>query len=320
MKAVTINRYGSIDVLEYSEIEKPQIKPDQLLVKIHATSVNPVDWKIRQGQPQLLSGFNFPIVLGCDLSGVVLEVGEQVENFEPGDEIYTFINPLVGGAYAEYIAIPANTAALKPKNITHSQAAAVPVAGLTAFQGLLDLGQIRPGQKVLINGASGGVGTFAIQIAKAMKAEVIGVCSSNNITLVESLGANRVIDYNQIDFTKESEQYDIIFDVVAKETFSTCENLLKSEGVYISTLPNVENLAPTFFTLFVPGKKSKLILAQPNPRDLIAIRELIEDGLVKSVIDCTYKLAEIAEAHAYSEMGHAVGKIVISNEETSLVD
>lgn len=320
MKAVTINRYGSIDVLAYSDIEQPQITPNQLLVKIHATSINPFDWKIRQGQLQLLSGFNFPIVLGSDLSGVVLEVGEAVENFEPGDEIYTFINPLVGGAYAEYAAVPANTAALKPKNMTYSQAAAVPIAGLTAFQGLLDLGQIRPGQKVLINGASGGVGTFALQIAKAMKAEVIGVCSSNNITLVESLGANRVIDYNQIDFTQESEQYDIIFDAVGKETFSACENVLKSEGIYISTLPTVENLAPTFFTLFVPGKKSKLVLAQPNPRDLIAIRELIEDGLVKSIIDRTYKLAEIAEAHAYSEMGHAAGKIVVTTEETSLVD
>ncbi|NES05648.1 MAG: NAD(P)-dependent alcohol dehydrogenase [Okeania sp. SIO2F4] len=320
MKAVTISRYGSTEVLEYSEIEKPQITPNQLLVKIQATSVNPVDWKIRQGQIQLLSGFNFPIVLGCDLSGVVLEVGEKVENFEPGDEIYTFINPLVGGAYAEYIAIPANTAALKPKNITHSQAAAIPVAGLTAFQALLDLGQIRPGQKVLINGASGGVGTFAVQIAKAMKTEVIGVCSSKNITLVESLGADRVIDYNQIDFTKESEQYEIIFDAVGKETFSSCENVLKPEGIYISTLPTVENLPSTLITLFMPGKKSKLVLAQPNPRDLISIRELIEDELVKPIIDRTYKLGEIAEAHAYSEMGRAVGKIVISNEETSLVD
>ncbi len=320
MKAVTINRYGSIDVLEYSDIETPQITPSQLLVKIHATSINPVDWKIRQGQLQLLSGFNFPIILGSDLSGVVLEVGEEAENFEPGDEVYTFLNPLVGGAYAEYAAVPANTAALKPKNMTHSQAAAVPVAGLTAFQALLDLGQIRPGQKVLINGASGGVGTFAIQIAKAMKAEVVGVCSSNNITLVESLGASSVIDYNQVDFTKESQQYDIIFDAVAKKTFSSCENLLKQNGIYISTLPTVDNFAPTFLTLFVPGKKSKLIVAQPNPRDLIAMGELIRDRLVKSVIDRTYKLEEIGAAHAYSEMGHVAGKIVITNEETGFVD
>ena len=320
MKAITINRYGSIDVLEYSEIQEPKITPNQLLVKIHATSVNPIDWKIRQGQLQLLSGFNFPIVLGCDLSGVVLEVGEKVDNFEPGDEIYTFVNPLSGGAYAEYIAVPANTAALKPKNMNYCQAAAVPVAGLTAFQALFDLGQIRPGKKVLINGASGGVGTFAVQIAKAMKAEVIGVCSSKNLNLIESLGVNRVIDYNHIDFTKESEQYDIIFDAVGKESFLTSENVLKSEGVYISTLPTVENLPSTFLTLFMPGKKSKLILAQPNPRDLISLRELIEDGLVKSVIDRTYKLAEIAEAHAYSEMGRAVGKIVITNEEISLVE
>ncbi|MCL2935072.1 MAG: NAD(P)-dependent alcohol dehydrogenase [Trichodesmium sp. MAG_R03] len=320
MKAITINRYGSIDVLEYSEIQEPKITPNQLLVKIHATSVNPIDWKIRQGQLQLLSGFNFPIVLGCDLSGVVLEVGEKVDNFEPGDEIYTFINPLSGGAYAEYIAVPANTAALKPKNMNYCQAAAVPVAALTAFQALLDLGQIRPGKKVLINGASGGVGTFAVQIAKAMKAEVIGVCSSKNITLIESLGASRVIDYNHIDFTKESEQYDIIFDAVGKESFSSCGNVLKSEGVYISTLPTVDNLPSTFLTLFMSGKKSKLILAQPNPRDLISLRELIEDGSVKSVIDRTYKLAEMAEAHAYSEIGRAAGKIVITNEEISLVE
>ncbi|MCL2929802.1 MAG: NAD(P)-dependent alcohol dehydrogenase [Trichodesmium sp. MAG_R01] len=320
MKAITINRYGSIDVLEYSEIQEPLITSNQLLVKIHATSVNPVDWKIRQGQLQLLSGFSFPIILGCDLSGVVLKVGEQVEDFEPGDEIYTFVNPLLGGAYAEYIAVPANTVALKPKNMNYCQAAAVPVAGLTAFQALLDLGQIRPGKKILINGASGGVGTFAVQIAKAMKAEVIGVCSSKNITIVESLGADRVIDYNQVDFTKEFEQYDIIFDAVGKETFSSCENVLKSEGVYISTLPNLENLPSTLLTLFVPGKKSKLILVQPNPRDLISLRKLIEDGLVKSVIDRTYKLAEIAAAHTYSEMNHAVGKIVIINEEISLVE
>ncbi|MDE5071439.1 MAG: NAD(P)-dependent alcohol dehydrogenase [Trichodesmium sp. St5_bin8] len=320
MKAITINRYGSIDVLEYSEIQEPLITSNQLLVKIHATSVNPVDWKIRQGQLQLLSAFNFPIILGCDLSGVVLKVGEKVEDFKPGDEIYTFVNPLLGGAYAEYIAVPANTVALKPKNMNYCQAAAVPVAGLTAFQALLDLGQIRPGKKILINGASGGVGTFAVQIAKAMKAEVIGVCSSKNITLVESLGADRVIDYNQDDFTKEFEQYDIIFDAVGKETFSSCENVLKSEGVYISTLPNLENLPSTLLTLFVPGKKSKLILVQPNPRDLIYLRKLIEDGLVKSVIDRTYKLAEIAAAHTYSEMNHAVGKIVIINEEISLVE
>ncbi|MDE5105098.1 MAG: NAD(P)-dependent alcohol dehydrogenase [Trichodesmium sp. St19_bin2] len=204
--------------------------------------------------------------------------------------------------------------------MNYCQAAAVPVAGLTAFQALLDLGQIRPGKKILINGASGGVGTFAVQIAKAMKAEVIGVCSSKNITLVESLGADRVIDYNQDDFTKEFEQYDIIFDAVGKETFSSCENVLKSEGVYISTLPNLENLPSTLLTLFVPGKKSKLILVQPNPRDLIYLRKLIEDGLVKSVIDRTYKLAEIAAAHTYSEMNHAVGKIVIINEEISLVE
>lgn len=312
MKAVIYNQYGSTNVLEYRDIDQPKIKPDELLVKISATSVNPVDWKIRKGDLQLLSGYNFPKQIGCDLSGVVVEVGERVTRFQPGDEIYTFVNPVSGGAYAEYAAVPEAIAAFKPQNMTHPEAAAVPVAGLTALQALLDLGQIRPGQKVLINGASGGVGTYAVQIAKAMNTEVTGVCSTANLEQVKTLGADIVIDYTQVDFTQQGTPYDIIFDAVAKQTFSSCENVLQPDGIYISTLPTPENMLATVQTFLLPGKKSKFVLAQPSRRDLDALRDLIEAGKVKSIIDRVYPLSEVIQAHTDSEAGRTVGKIVMT--------
>ena len=312
MKAVVINRYGTPDVLEYQDMEKPAIKPDQLLVQVRATSVNPVDWKVRQGHLQLLSGFKFPLVMGSDLSGVVVEVGSQVTTFQPGDEVYTFLNSLKGGAYAEYAAVPASSAAKKPGNISHEEAASVPIAGLTALQALIDLGTLKPGQKVLINGASGGVGTFAVQIAKALNAEVTGVCSTKNLELVKNLGADFTIDYTQVDFTQQGVQYDIIFDTVGLKSFATCEKSLTSEGVYISTLPNVDDIAPMLVSLLLPGKKAKLVFAEPKSRDLDTLRLLIEGGKVHPVIDRTYKLSEVAEAQTYSESGRAVGKIVMS--------
>ena len=312
MKAVIINRYGPPEVLQYRDVEKPPIKPDRLLVKVCATSVNPIDWKLRRGDLQLLSGFNFPLRLGSDLAGVVEAVGAKVTQFQPGDEIYTFVNPLGGGAYAEYVAVPESSAALKPKNMTFEQAAAVPVAGLTALQALLNLGQVRPGEKVLIDGASGGVGTFAVQVAKAMSTEVTGVCSTKNVEFVQSLGADSVIDYTQQDFTQLGTQYDIIFDAVAKRSFSDCQKVRNPEGIYISTRPSPELFTQMLRTLFVPGKKAKLVLAQARARDLSALRDLIEAGKVRSVIDRTYPLSEVAAAHAYSETGKAVGKIVLT--------
>lgn len=310
MKAVVINQYGPSDVLQYQEVEKPAIASDELLVKVHATSVNPVDWKIRKGDLQLLSGYNFPIRLGSDFAGVVEAVGQQV-SFKLGDEVYGMVSPVNGGAYAEYIAVSESAVALKPSTMTFEQAAAVPVTGVTALQGLLDLGQIRAGQKVLVNGASGGVGTFAVQIAKAMLTEVTAVCSAKNSELVQNLGADSVIDYTQQDFTQQPTQYDIIVDAVGKRTFSECEKVLKPEGVYVSTLPTPENLLQAAGRFFLPGKKAKLVLAQPRSRDLNALRELIEAGKVHSVIDRTYPLSEIIKAHDYSEKERAVGKIVL---------
>jgi NADPH:quinone reductase-like Zn-dependent oxidoreductase len=313
MKAVVFDRYGSVEELQYREIAKPIAKSNELLVRVRASSVNPVDWKIRQGHLQLLSGFNFPKIVGSDFSGVVVEVGRDVTKFQPGDEVYTFLNPLNGGACAEYCTVPESAAAIKPQNITHAETATVPIAGLTALQALRDLGEIKAGKKVLINGASGGVGTFAVQIAKAMNAEITGVCSAKNRDFVKSLGADFVLDYAEFDFTKQTQKYDIILDAVSTRTFDDCEKVLQPEGVYISTLPSFDNLAPMFLSLFVPGKKAKIIVANANNRDLGMLRELIESDKVEPIVDRTYSLQEVAAAHAYSETGRAVGKIAIVN-------
>ncbi|MEG4811225.1 NAD(P)-dependent alcohol dehydrogenase [Microcoleus sp. F8-D3] len=314
MKAVAFDRYGSVEELQYRELEKPIAKSNELLVRVRASSVNPVDWKIRRGHLQLLTGYNFPRIVGSDISGVVVEVGPEVTKFQPGDEVYTFLNPINGGGCAEYAAVPESDAAFKPKNITHAEAAAVPIAGLSALQALRDLGGIQAGNKVLINGASGGVGTFAVQIAKAMNAEVTGVCSAKNRELVKSLGANFVLDYAEIDFTHQTEKYDIILDAVGTRTFAECEKVLQAEGVYISTLPSLDNLGPMVTSWFISGKKAKLIVANANTSDLGALRELIESDRVEPIVDRTYSLQEVAAAHAYSETGRAIGKIAIAIE------
>lgn len=312
MKAVFINQYGSTQVLQYGDMETPSIKRDQLLVKVYASSVNPVDWKIRAGQLQFLTGYKFPMVLGFDVSGEVVAVGESVTRFQTGDKVYAYLDSLPGGAYAEYAAVSERVACFKPDNMSYEQAAAVPLAATTALQALRDLGQILPGHKVLINGASGGVGSFAVQIAKALKAEVTAICSTQNVELVKSLGGDRVIDYTVQDFTKDTSVYDIIFDAVGKESFSGCQNILKPNGVYVTTLPDPDSVVQSFLTFLLPGKKSKLVVAQSSGQDLAYLKELIEGGKIRSVIDRSYSLEELAVAHAESEQGHVVGKLVIA--------
>ncbi len=312
MKAVIINQYGSTEVLQYTDVEKPQIKPDELLVKVYATSVNPIDWKIRAGQLQLLTGYHFPKILGFDISGEVVAVGATVTGFKTGDLVYAYQAGLPGGAYAEYAAVAEKVASLKPSNITHEQAAAVPLAAITALQALRDNGQIQQGHKVLINGASGGVGSFAVQIAKALDTEVTAISSTKNVDLIKSLGADRVIDYTQQDLTKDTAKYDIVFDAVGKKSFSESQNILQPNGVYISTLPNPDNLVQGLLTFLLPGKKAKLILAQSNSKDLVYLKQLIEAGRLRSIIERTYPLSEVAAAHSDSEKGRVVGKLVIT--------
>lgn len=312
MKAIAIRGYGSADVLQYEDLPTPKIKSDQLLVKVHAASVNPVDWKIRQGMLQLITGYSFPKILGFDLSGEVVEVGSDVTRFKPGDLIYGCLSVAFGGAYAEYAAVPEKVVAMKPGNMTFEEAASLPVAAGTSLQALRDLGNIQPLQSVLVNGASGGVGIFAVQLAKIFGAEVTAVCSSKNFDLVKSLGADRLIDYKQQNFTQDAARYDIIFDAVAKESFSSCKEVLKPNGIYITTLPTPDIFVQGALTALIPGKKAKFILLNSNTEDFTYLKDLIEAGKMRTVIDRTVPLQELAAAHTYSETERTVGKIAIA--------
>lgn len=311
MKAVVIRRYGAIEVLQYETVDQPTVKPNHLLVKIHASSVNPIDWKTRKGMLQFLTGNRFPLILGFDLAGEVVEVGSGVTAFQPGDSIYGSTS-FPGGAYAEFAVIPENLAAPKPTNLSYEEAAVVPLAALTALQALRDQGNIQSGQAVLVNGAAGGVGIFAVQIAKALGTVVTGVSSTKNLEFVKSLGADRVIDYTQQDFTQEQVKYDIIFDVVGKRSPSEAKRVLKPNGIYITTLPSPESFLQSVLTAFLPGQKVKFIIEKPNTKDLLYLKELIEAGQIRVVIDRTFPLQELAAAHAYSESERAVGKIAIA--------
>ncbi|MGB3297021.1 MAG: NAD(P)-dependent alcohol dehydrogenase [Phormidesmis sp.] len=317
MKAAVIYRYGAPDVFQIAEVEKPAIKPDQLLVKVFASSVNPIEWKMRKGMLKILTGGRFPITLGFDVSGEVIATGERVTRFNPGDLICARMDQLTGGAYAEYAAVAEKVAALKPENMSHEEAAAVPLAGMTALQALRDEGELKVGQKVLINGASGGVGTYAVQLAKVLgAAEITGVCSGKNANLVKSLGADCVIDYTQQDFTqsfsKGSAKYDIVFDVTGNRSLSECSQVLQPQGIYVTTQPFPGNYLKSFLSVLLPGQKYKVILLKSKHLDLEYLKGQIEAGKVRSVIDRTYPLERIADAHAYAEAEHTVGKNVIT--------
>jgi NADPH:quinone reductase-like Zn-dependent oxidoreductase len=314
MKAIVYEKYGSPDVLELKEVAKPSPKDNEVLIKVYATTVNPIDWKFRGGKMfpiRLMSGLIKPKanILGVELAGEIESAGKDVKLFKEGDQVYGGGR---SGAYAEYITLRQENVALKPSNMTYEEAAAVPIGAISALQCLRDKGNIQSGQKVLINGASGSVGTFAVQLAKYFGAEVTGVCSTTNLELVKSLGADKVIDYTKEDFTKTGQTYDIIFDAVGKNSFSRCKSSLKQRGIYISTVPTLPLLLQMLWTSMIGSKKAKTMMMKPTTKDLIFLKDLIEAGKIKSVIDSTYPLEQTAEAHRYAEKGHAKGKVVIT--------
>ena len=319
MKAVVYEKFGSPDVLEYKDVEKPTVREDDILVKIHASSMNAIDWHIRIPTPsfaRLMGGSaktlfmkpRFPI-LGADFAGKIEAVGKNIEQFKVDDEVFGAVK---AGCHAEYICVSEKDAVLKPDNVTFEQAAAVPTCGYMALQGLRDHGKIKPEQRVLINGASGGVGTFAVQIAKSFGAEVTGVCSTRNLEQAKNIGADEVIDYTREDFTKNGENYDLIFDVVAKSSFAKCHDSLTPEGIYVSTVFGLRPILQKFWTSMMGGKKMIPYLGKIDKEDIIFVKDLIETGNVKSVIDRVYPLKEVAEAHRYLEKGHATGKVIIT--------
>jgi NADPH:quinone reductase-like Zn-dependent oxidoreductase len=321
MKAIVYQRYGSPDVLKCEEIEKPTAEDNEVLIKVRAASANPVDWHLMEGKPyigRLAFGLLKPkdTRLGRDVAGQVETVGKDVTQFKPGDEVFG----ACPGAFAEYACASESTLATKPDNVTFEQAASVAIAALTALQGLRDKGQIQPGQKVLINGAAGGVGTFAVQIAKSFGADVTGVCSTRNVDMVRSIGADRVIDYTRQDFTKSGQCYDLIFDLVANHSLSTFRRVLNPKGIYVgagigpggSMIGFLARavLAPVL-SRFV-SHKFVIFITKITKQDLTVMRDLMEAGKVTAVIERRYRLSEVAEAIRYLATGHARAKLVIA--------
>ncbi len=309
MKAIEYRKHGAPDVLELHEVEKPTIKDNEVLVKVYASSVNPVDVLMRSSGVLSFLMSRGTKITGSDLSGKIESVGRDVKSLKKDDEVYGFGQ---GGATAEYVAISEKKVAIKPANMTFEQAAAVPLTALTALQALRDKGKIRPRQNVLINGASGGVGTFAVQIAKSFGAEVTGVSSTKNLELIKSIGADKVIDYTKSDFTKTDQSYDVILDAVAKSSFSNCKSILNQGGIFISTRFSPQILLQIFLTTLFGSKKTKAVFVNSNTKDLDTLRELIEAGKVTSVIDKSFPMSKTAEAHMHVEKGHTRGKVVIT--------
>jgi NADPH:quinone reductase-like Zn-dependent oxidoreductase len=322
VKAIVYHEYGSPDVLQFQDIDQPVAKDDEVLVRVRASSANPADWHYMRGMPYVMrpqSGLRKPknSLLGHDIAGVVEAVGTNVKGFGPGDEV--FANVAAGG-FAEYASVSEGDLVQKPANLTFEQAAAVPLAGLTALQGLRDAGQIKPEQKVLIVGASGGVGTFAVQIAKSFGSDVTGVCSTRNVELVRSLGADHVIDYTQGDFTQNGQMYDLIFQLAGTTSPSHCRRVLTSKGTLVLCSGDSEGrwigpvdrlIKAVVLSPFVSQKLGSF-LAKPSKDDLQFLKELIEAGEVTPVIDRTYPLSEVPDAIRYLEEGHARGKVVIT--------
>ncbi len=315
MQAIVLNAYGSPDVLELKELPQPVAKENEVLVRVHAASINAGDVFSMRGSPWLARfsvGFPKPkdYVLGWDFAGRVEAVGGAVTHFRPGDEIFTSCF----GAFAEYACVPEDKLAPKPANLTFEEAASVPSAGLTALQGLRDVGQVQPGKKVLINGASGGVGTFAVQIAKALGAEVTGVCSGKKADLVRSIGADHVIDYKREDFTAGEKRYDLILDNAASHPFAAMRRVLTPQGRIVpnSGHGGMGYVFKAFLLSFLMRQHESMFLTQPTGKDLVALKELIEAGKVRPAVDRTFPLSETPEAMRYLEAGHARGKIVVA--------
>ena len=327
MKAVVYEKYGTPDVLRLQEVEKPVPNDNEILIRVNAAVVTNADCAARKGKP-LMARFAFGLfnpknrILGTEFSGDIITVGKQVKRFKTGDSVYAATGTDFG-AHAEYICIPGDGAlSPKPKNVSYEEAAAIGEGALTALPFLRDEGHIQKGQKVLINGASGSVGTAAVQLAHYFEAEVTGVCSSKNVELVKSLGAENVIDYTKEEFTKAGQTYDIIFDAVGKSSFSRCKRSLKPDGIYLSTVPNLGIMFQMLRTSKFSRKKAVITFtglrsAEEKSKDLAFIRDLIEAGKIRAVIDRRYPPEKIVDAHRYVETGHKIGNVVVLMNDTS---
>ena len=321
MKAIINTTYGSPDVLRLVELETPTPAADEVLIRVHAAAVNAYDWHLLRADPflvRLTMGFFRPRnpMLGADVAEQIVGIGRDVTQFKPGDAVYGDLSACGNGGFAEYVAVPEKYVAPKPASLTFKQAAAVPMAAVTALQGLRDVGSVQPGHKVLINGASGGVGTFAVQIAKALGAEVTAVSSTSKIDLTQSLGADHVIDYAKEDFTRNGRQYDLILAVNGDRSLGDYERVLMPNGTYAMVGGSNSQIFQALLRGPIKsrsgGKRFTTVSAKPNQADLEVMNDLIETGRVRPVVDRCYPLSETAEALRYVEAGHARGKVVIT--------
>ena len=320
MKAIVFTKYGSPDVLKLKEVKKPIARENEVLVKVHAASINDWDWCLLQGTPfvnRLLFGLLKPKIkiLGCDIAGRVEAVGKNVKQFQPGDEVFGDLSGGNWGGFAEYVCARENALVLKPTSMTFEDAAAVPQAAMLALQGLRDKGQIQPGQRLLINGAGGGVGTFAVQIAKLYGVEVTGVDSSGKLDMLRSMGFDHVIDYTQEDFTKNEQYYDLILDVKTNRSIFDYTRVLSPNGIYVTVGGSMARLFQAFFLgpwISMFSKKNIRVVGLKQNKDLAYMNELFEAGKVKPVIDGLYKLSEVPEAIRHFGEGNHKGKIIIT--------
>jgi NADPH:quinone reductase-like Zn-dependent oxidoreductase len=311
MKAAVLDEFGSVDVMQLRDVPKPAIGPRQLLVEVYATNVNPIDWKMREGQMAARYGSDFPMILGWDCSGVVCEVGEGVTDFAVGDEVFARSDVGTGRCYAEFAELNTRTVVAKPADLSHEEAGSIPLVGLTAINGLIHCANLQSGQRVLVIGASGGVGTLAVQIAKNLGAHVTGVCSAKNTDLVASLGADAVIDYNETDPLQTDEPYDIVYDTVGVRTYTDAKPALTDSGTYLTLVPVPD------IEFFIPGQtewepgKGYFVAWTPTAADLQKLADWATAGKLRAVIDSEYSLDQIKEAHERSQTERCVGKIVI---------
>jgi NADPH:quinone reductase-like Zn-dependent oxidoreductase len=323
MKAIICTKYGAPEVLQLQEVPKPTPQANEILVKIHATTVSTADVIDRsfsippylKPTAKLMLGITRPRkpILGFELAGEIESIGKRVTKYKEGDKVFASTFEFGFGCYAEYVCLAeTDTIALMPANLTYEEAAAVPLGGLTALAFLRDIAKIQPGQKVLIYGASGSVGTYAVRLAKYYGAEVTGVCSTANLEMVKSLRADFIIDYTKEDFTDDDKTYDIIFDVVNKLSFSRCKNSLNPQGIYLVTFPSFRFLMQILGSSIIGNKKAKSGEASEKPEDLVFLKELIENGKLQPVIDKRYPLEHIVDAHRYVEQGHKKGNVVIT--------
>lgn len=321
MKAMLRHAYGSPGVVRLEEVPKPVPRNDEVLVKVRAASANPGDWHVVRGAPLVMRLMGFGLLrpkraaLGADVAGTVEGIGPDVRELAVGDDVFGDISDCGWGAFAEYVCVHERALVRKPAALTFEQAAAVPLAAVTAVHALRDEGQIRAGAKVLVNGASGGVGTFAVQIAKALGAEVTGVCRTKNVDRVRSIGADRVIDYTRDDFTRDAERYDLIVDAAAFRPVSECLRALKPEGTYVHVGGTTNGMFGAAFasmrTSLIGNKHVRVLMSKPDRKALLFVKDLLEAGKVVPVVDKQYPLRDVPDAIRYLESGHARGKVVI---------